>query len=347
MQIPIQNVFYLLAYAWDQLEEAEALQVDCTAFDNAFALLAKVLANGTTHLLKRGLDRNYQEEETLTSQLRGKILFPASVKENTFARAAAYCAFDELSYDVLHNRLLKATFKRLAKEETLCPKIRQELHLILQRFPPEITPITVRPAVFRKIQLHRNNRQYKLLLSICELVWLRLLSTEQEGVHPFKDFLRDKKQMAYLFEKFLLNFYKRHLNREEWQVSAKQLSWQLTPVEDPSHSAYIPSMQTDISLISRHRHLVMDAKYYPKALKGQYDRDKIITNNLYQVFSYTQNITNAGGKQIEGILIYPEVSNSLSLSYKFTTGNNALIKICTVNLNQEWQDIESDLLKIV
>ena len=77
MNIPVQNIYYLLAYAWDRLEEAQALNRGTTSFQNIFDLLAKVLVNGTTHLLKRGLDRNYQEEETLTSKLRGQSLIPA------------------------------------------------------------------------------------------------------------------------------------------------------------------------------------------------------------------------------------------------------------------------------
>ncbi|KAA9338956.1 5-methylcytosine restriction system specificity protein McrC [Adhaeribacter soli] len=347
MAIPIQNIYYLLAYAWDRLDEAEALNLDTTQFTNLFDLFAKVLVNGTTHLLKRGLDRNYQEEELLTNRLRGKILFQPSIKENTIVKAAAYCTYDELSFDVLHNQLLKATLKTLSREETLNQKIRQDIHLVLQRFPTEINNLNVKKSHLKKVKLHRNNSNYKLLLSICKLIWQELLSTEKRGEEPFKNFIRDKKRMAKLFERFLLNFYRKHLNPEDWLIKAEQLSWQLHPLANHSDKEYIPAMKTDISLISKDRYVIMDAKYYPEALKSQYDRDKIISSNLYQVFSYTQNLTSAGNQQVEGILIYPEVSNSLSLSYQYNSGNRPLIRICTINLNQNWKQIETDLLKII
>ncbi len=347
MAIPIQNIYYLLAYAWDRLDEAEALNLDTAQFTNLFDLLAKVLANGTTHLLKRGLDRNYQEEAMLTNRLQGKILFQPSVKKNTLVKAAAYCAYDELSFDVLHNQLLKATLKMLLQEETLNQKIRQDIHLILQRFPSDIPHLNVKKTHFKKVKLHRNNSNYKLLLSICELIWQELLSKEESGENPFKNFVRDKKRMAKLFERFLLNFYRKHFHPEDWTVKAEQLSWQLQPLANNAEREYIPAMKTDISLISKDRYLIMDAKYYPEALKSQYDKEKIISSNLYQIFSYTQNLTQAGNRQVEGILIYPEVSNSLSLSYQYSSGNRPVIRICTINLNQNWEKIEADLIKII
>ncbi|QMU30510.1 5-methylcytosine restriction system specificity protein McrC [Adhaeribacter radiodurans] len=347
MNIPVQNIYYLLAYAWDRLEEAEAFNRGTTSFQNIFDLLAKVLVNGTTHLLKRGLDRNYQEEETLTSKLRGKVLFQQSIKENVLVKASAYCAFDELSYDILHNQLLKATLKRLTKEQALDKSIQDEIHLLLQRLPNEITAKPVKLSDFKRVQLHRNNNHYKLLLSICKLIWRELLSTEETGEFPFKSFVEDEKRMANLFERFLFNFYKKHLPSNEWLVKRETLTWQLQPLLHSDDLNYIPAMKTDISLVSKDRYIIMDAKYYPEALKGQYNKEKIISPNLYQIFSYTQNLTNAYNKQIEGILIYPEVTKVLSLSYKFQPGNKAHIKVCTINLNQAWQGIESDLLKIV
>ena len=347
MAIPVQNIYYLLAYAWNRLDEAEALNLGTESFTNLFDLLAKVLANGTTHLLKRGLDRSYLEEEALTNRLKGKILFQPSIKENSLIKAAAYCAFDELSFDILHNQLLKATIRKLTREEGLDKGLKEDLQIILQRFPAEITNIEVKANYFKRVHLHRNNQHYKLLISICELIWQELLSKEENGEQPFKNFIRDKKRMANLFERFLLNFYQKQLHPEDWTVSPKQLTWKLQAFSNPSDEEYIPAMKTDISLESKSRYIIMDAKYYPQALKSQYNKDKIISTNLYQIFSYTQNLQGIRDLDIEGILIYPEVTKSLSLTYQYKTGNKALVKICTINLNQDWQEIETDLLKIV
>ena len=112
MNIPIQNVYFLLCYAWDKLDEKERVDVDPVGITTLVDLFSRVLINGTNHLLKRGFDRSYVADEQWTGRLRGKVLFDAVAKSGA-ATATLPCEFDELSYDVLHNQLLKATVRRL------------------------------------------------------------------------------------------------------------------------------------------------------------------------------------------------------------------------------------------
>lgn len=346
MGIPIQNIYYMLAYAWDKLEEAESINVDTDRFHDIYDLLTKALVNGINHLLKRGLDREYMEHEELTNRLRGKILFQPSVKQNTLQQALAYCEYDDLSYDILHNRLLRATLENVKCASGLDISLQQDVHQTLSRFP-SISTKGISIASFRQVRLHRNNSNYRLVLSICELIWEELLLTQETKERPFKDFVRNERKMAYLFENFLLNFYKKHLDNGVWAVKRESIKWQLKPTDDFTDPDLIPSMGTDISLISSNRHLVLDAKYYPDALKSRYDKKKLISSNLYQIFSYIQNLNSSDEKRIEGILIYPEVEKSLSLTYMYQRWNMPLIKVFTINLNQSWRLIEKDLLALV
>ena len=58
MEIPIANIFYLLCYAWDVLEEKDTLaDVNALQSTDLLDLFARVLVNGTRRLLRRGLDR--------------------------------------------------------------------------------------------------------------------------------------------------------------------------------------------------------------------------------------------------------------------------------------------------
>src|SRR5438445_386398 len=103
--IPIQNVYYLLCYAWNVLDEAELASVSVTPEMRLPELLASVLCGGVTHLLKRGLDRAYVTEEDEIAGIRGRLDIGTSVKRTSFVRARAHCVFDELSADVPHNRV--------------------------------------------------------------------------------------------------------------------------------------------------------------------------------------------------------------------------------------------------
>jgi 5-methylcytosine-specific restriction enzyme subunit McrC len=57
MKIPVLNVYYLLCYAWDTLDEGKLVNIATEPFKSLPDLFARVLTAGTTRLLKRGLDQ--------------------------------------------------------------------------------------------------------------------------------------------------------------------------------------------------------------------------------------------------------------------------------------------------
>jgi len=73
--IPIQNLYYLLCYSWNRLDEAELVDINIDEFDAPQDLLARILLSGTKKILKKGLDRNYQEYSEETSSIRGRVNF--------------------------------------------------------------------------------------------------------------------------------------------------------------------------------------------------------------------------------------------------------------------------------
>ena len=75
-------------------------------------------------------------------------------------------------------------------------------------------------------------------------------------------------------------------------------------------------------------------------------QDKYHSTNMYQMFSYLKNAETKGEvyKNSTGILLYPQVDKSLDNIYKL---EDHKLKICTVNLNDDWQNIHNRLLEIV
>ena len=148
--------------------------------------------------------------------------------------------------------------------------------------------------------------------------------------------------MNQLFESFVRNFYKRHT---EYDVGKKDIPWNLVPLNQIS-SKYVPKMQTDITLKSDNRQLIIDTKYYKDALQRYYDSEKINSGNLYQLNAYLTNLEALGeeNKSCEGMLLYPTVEDELNLSYNM---NDHKISIRTINLNQDWTQIRYKLLLLV
>jgi 5-methylcytosine-specific restriction enzyme subunit McrC len=88
-------------------------------FRNVAELFAKVLAGGVRRLLRRGIDRGYQEMCDSVPAVRGKLGFTESLRTNAIRHGRAFCCFEELTGDTLHNRILAETMRRLLKAEGL------------------------------------------------------------------------------------------------------------------------------------------------------------------------------------------------------------------------------------
>ncbi len=339
-KIPIQNIYYLLCYAWNKLEERDIVDVSGIETTSLWNLFAKVLIGGLNHLLKRGLDRGYVPYSEDSRCLRGKLCFAPMIKRNLFATAQVHCEYDELSYNVLHNQILKAMLRLLIDSHTVDDKDIQDQLTGLYRRLHEIDEVRLSASLFNRVQLHRNNAFYDFPLKICELIYNNLLVSEDTGKSKFRDFVQDRKKMAKVFEDFVRNFYK--IERPDCGVSGKEISWNLEPSDK-----YVPKMKTDISIELGNSRVVIDTKYYREALvTNQYGQEKIRSTHLYQIIAYLKNLEAKDGinRYCSGILLYPTVDKDIHLNYRMD-GHKIMIR--TINLNQDWKLIRSDLLNIL
>lgn len=339
--IPITNLYYLLAYAWDhKLSEAELVAVDADSCPDLNNLFAKVLANATHHLIRRGLDRSYVPFEEETPRIRGRIDFSASEKYQTRTRGKLVCIYDELSPDVLHNQIVKATVRLLRNDQRVHPDSRKQLAQTLEAFH-EVGDLRVSPRHFHQVQLHRNNRAYRFILHLCELIHASLLPDKSpNGSRRFRDFARDERLMAKVFEDFVRNFANRHLAGAT--VSAMHINWRATAMGEGA-SALLPGMITDVTVAWPDRKLILDCKYYQEALGTRYDALRFHSGNLYQLNAYlTNKAVEPGWEDVEGMLLYP--SNGYRFDHTFTLHSRHLIRVSTIDLQQTWMGIEDELL---
>lgn len=339
--IPIANLYYLLAYAWDhRLSEAELVSVDAESCPDLNNLFAKILANATHHLVRRGLDRSYVPVEEETPRIRGRIDFSASEKYLTRTRGKLICVYDELSPDVLHNQIVKATLRLLRNDQRVHADSRKRLAQTLEGFQ-EVGNLRVTPRHFHQVQLHRNNRAYRFILHLCELIHASLLPDKSHGgARRFRDFTRDEKIMAKVFEDFVRNFASRHL--PESNVSAMHIDWCASEMGGDT-SSMLPRMITDVTVAWPDRKLILDCKYYQEALVSRYDALRFRSGNLYQLHSYlTNKAVEPGWENVEGMLLYP--SNGYRFDHAFTLHGRHRIRVSTINLQQTWMEIETELL---
>lgn len=342
MKIPISNFYYLLCYAWDKLEESKVIGVTDDDYGHIVDLFARVLASGMEHLLKRGLDQGYQEYREVFGGVRGKIDFGTSLKAHLFPQGRAACVFEQLTHDVLHNRILKSTMATLLRHQELDPRNADALGACLARLS-EVTTVRLDASVFSRVQLHSNNGVYDFLLRVCRLIHDATVIEEKTGQIRFRDFERDDAQMAALYERFLLNFYKREQNT--FRAGSEVLRWQATFGEEQD-LLYLPSMRTDVSLQSADRKIVIDAKYYTEVMQTNFGKDTVRSGHLYQLFAYLKNMEYDGGpqSQAEGILLYPLVDTPLNLQFRI---QGHTIRVVTIDMAQDWPQIHDHLLRLI
>jgi 5-methylcytosine-specific restriction enzyme subunit McrC len=343
MTIPIENIYYLLSYSWNMLDEKNRVNVSTAGITKLIDLLAKVLVNSTRLILKRGLEQSYVEYETAVAGLKGKLLASETLKSGTYNHHRTICRFDEFSPDVLMNQILLTTLRRLMFVRTLDRNLKEDIRNLICMFP-EIRQTELTKSIFSRIRYNRNNRFYNFVLNVCELINDNLLPSEDRGDWLFTDFTRDEVKMYRLFESFVFNFYRIEF-KGIFTVRRESISWQFE-FENPEHAAYIPGMLTDITLEKADRKIIIDTKYYQDTLAERFERKKVRSANLYQLFSYLLNQQRESGRNqnTTGILLYPTVDQDYDLNFRY---ENHPVLIRTVNLDKNWTKIDERLKSLI
>ena len=278
--IPIQNIYYMLSYAFQVLQEQGYRSVAAENFQNTADLCAAILEKGVSSQLKRGLGREYREKTEPLASPRGKLDLTASIKDQTIRNKQLVCTYDEFSVDTEMNRILKATLRLLLRADVSRER-KKKLRKLLLYFG-DVSEVRV-TAIQWHLRFDRSNQTYRMLMAVCYLVIKGLLQTQTGGTMRVMDFL-DEQRMCRLYEKFILEYYRKEF-KNQIVANASQIPWQL----DNEENAMLPVMQSDIMLRRGDRVLIIDAKYYEHSTQVQFDKHTLHSGNLYQIFTYVKN----------------------------------------------------------
>ena len=337
MTIPIRNLYYIFLYAWTQFSGGALVEAGIDESPDLPNLFAKLLAAGTRRLFRRGLDRGYK---TFTDELigpRGRLRLDRMVKQSTLLRGTAICDFDELTHDVLLHQVLKATLTSLTRCLDVQKDTRHELRLLVRQFH-DVSDIRLSASCFRRIAAARNNREYMFLIRLCEFVFRSLMPDERGATARFQRVLDDEVRMSAVFEEFLRNFFRLH--HTEYRVRAEAPEWYVSDATEEDLTL-LPRMVTDITLRRLDQTIIVDAKFYRKALSQSPYGERVRSQHLYQLITYLQHErVRHADRALSGMLIYPDVGRSLRLRYRLL---GIPVLVATIDLGQDWQHIEAEL----
>lgn len=329
--IKIQNIYHMLAYAFQVLREQGYASCGTEDFENTADLLSAILVKGLSIQIKRGLGRTYIEQTEPLSCLRGKIDVTESIKQQTLIKQQLVCTYDEFSENTYMNRILKTSMELLLRYDI--PKTRKkELRNLLLYFKNVNTLDT--HTINWNFRFNRNNQSYQMLMSVCYLLIKGLLQTTADGTVKLMQFI-DEQRMCRLYEKFILEYYRKHY--PQIKTSASQIGWAL----DDGISTMLPTMQSDIMLSYSDKTLIIDAKYYSHTTQVQYDVNTLHSNNLYQIFTYVKNKAVAGG-EVSGMLLYARTDEEIQPDNEYMMSGNK-ISVKTLDLSCDFSEISAQL----
>lgn len=331
----------MLAYAFSALTEQGYRAVAMEDFDNAAELCAAILERGVSLQLKRGIGQEYVNRTEARSSLRGKIAVTESVKSQALLRRQLVCSYDEFSVDTTMNRVIKATVALLVRSDI--SKARKKSLKKLMVFFADVREIDLH-TVDWNMRFERNNRTYRMLMAVCWLVVKGLLQTQRDGSVRMMDFL-DEQRMSRLYEKFILEYYRREHPR--LRASASHIDWVL----DDNFSHGLPKMRSDVTLSARGRVLIIDAKCHTSTMQTHIEKKTVKSENLYQIFAYVKNkqaaLERAGeGTEVSGMLLYAATDEDIQPDATYRMSGNR-ISATTLDLDRPFEEIRAQLDGIV
>lgn len=337
--IPIQNIYYMLSYAFQVLKEQGYKDVATEKFDNTAELCAAILSKGVAIQIKRGLGRDYIKTTEPISLLRGRIEISESIKTRSIYKRQLVCSYDEFSENSYMNKIIKTTIMLLLRSD-ISNTFKRELRKVLVFF--ENVELLDIYSINWNIQYNKNNQTYRMLLSVCYLVIKGLLQTNTDGTTRLMDFL-DEQRMSRLYEKFIFEYFRKEY--PEISVSASQIPWMV----DDDERSLLPTMQSDIMLEYKNNILIIDTKYYSNNMQVYYDVYKLYSRHLYQIFTYVKNkdaeLIDTSYK-VSGMLLYAGTDREIQPNNTYMMSGNK-ISVKTLDLNCEFSKIKEQLNIIV
>jgi 5-methylcytosine-specific restriction enzyme subunit McrC len=342
MAIPVANIYYLLCYAWDQIELDRMIRIRFEQCPDANHLFAQVLIEGIHLLRKRGLERSYVTFEDDTRSPRGRILMTQSLPLLATGGGRLFCGFDEISPDILVNRILKTAVMDLAADKSLDKSLRAKLRASAALLAG-VGTVRLTARVFDQVQLHPGNRLYRVLMIVCRWLYESKVAEDRPGEHRFRDVLRDEARMRRIFEKFVRNFFVRHPGQAV-SVSAERMEWAAVPVQG-SDTDFLPGMITDVTLRYPARTIVIECKYTDCLATGRFLDESLKSQHLYQLSAYLRNLEyrEVPDRTAEGILLYPSTGTAFDQEYVL---HGHRFRVVTLDLTGSPQEIEKQMVAL-
>lgn len=331
----LKNLIFMLSYT-KKLDIKTSNESRLSTAKNPFIeILIREYAKSLFECLKRLTPKRYVREEDNLNYLKGKIKFTENIRYNSSNQAKFYCEYDEFSENNILNQLF--LFVSTCLYNISNDSYNKKTLKFIMNYYADIKLVRFDRFKAEKIKLSRNQELFKkpfnLAKMFVEKTSVDLSKNKFENITLIWD-------MNKLFEEFIFEIMKKNESEFGWTFTAQKGKRLLAGDDNKKRNTYV-----DIYV--------------------ENDKDKIILDTKYKIFTGTDDFSNADVFQVstycllhnadKAVLIYPrwnkEVPNvpsfKLNTDEKDIKINFKTIDLCYTNLKQHLEEIRDDIKEIL
>lgn len=284
-----------------------------------FEIFIRMFINEAFTIVKKGLKSGYETIEENLCVCKGKIDFTKQIKHNFVHKEHFYVQYDEFNCNRPENKLIKSTLLYLIRHTT-SSKNKSDLKTLLNSF--EMVDISSDfDSDFKKCINDRNSKYYELILMWCKVFLKGESFTSFSGSQIAYALLFP---MEFIFESYVANKLRKHLNSNEYIVSAQHSAKYLfdTPRKFSLRPDIVITRKSDGSVF------IMDTKW--KLLNNNPSANYGISQaDMYQMYAYQKKYDNA--KNVT--LLYPLTETlSENADINYASDDGAIVKVKFIDL---------------
>ena len=331
----LKNLIYMLSYT-KKLDIKTSNEARLSTAKNPFIeILIREYAKSLFECLKRLTPKKYVREEDNLNYLKGKIKFAENIRYNSSNQAKFYCEYDEFSENNILNQLF--LFVSTCLYNISNDSYNKKTLKFIMNYYSDIKLVRFDRFKAEKIKLSRNQELFKkpfnLAKMFVEKTSVDLSKNKFENITLIWD-------MNKLFEEFIFEIMKKNESEFGWTFTAQKGKRLLAGDDNKKRNTYVD-------------------------IYAENDKDKIILDTKYKIFTGTDDFSNADVFQVstycllhnadKAVLIYPrwnkEVPNvpsfKLNTDEKDIKINFKTVDLCYTNLKQHLEEIRDDIKEIL
>ncbi len=292
-KIPVDNLFYMLTYAYD-LPRFRSDSAPLAVSADIFSFVVTIFLQHVQSLVRRGIYRAYVDYTDDPRHLRGRILLTQQLQKQPAVATRFHQHLNDYTADILENRILKYTLWLLSRVPQLDQQ-RLALRRSLSAFS-DVTLTSLTPANCDQVVYQRLNIGYHTPIHLAQLLLQNLSVEGHAGSTSFATFMLP---MYQVFELFIARYLDHEL------AGHPRLSVDIQP-DIWLDEQQIDKGKPDIILrIDGLPFLVIDTKY-----KAFADKPQPADRNQMLVYCQTLGLQH-------GLLLYAD-SDPVTFNRRFT-----------------------------